>query len=230
VGVLLVLAPDDAADHEGRTPLSYAVRHADAVALLLSTKAHVGSLDRCRRSPLMYAAQHGCMSTIGQLVAAKADVNAGDMYCSTALGRATSQGHDAAVLLLLDAKASASTRGCNPLAYAVHRGVTETVSALLEAKADVCGVDDLRRPLVRVAAKKGYSSLVELLVSAKADVDAESPRYRPASNIMPVLRGEDLAAALAANAAFRAEQAAANAAAVVKARERRAKFRPHKRS
>ena len=88
----------------GTTALHGAVRHPEAVRLLLEHGADPNARDfGDNATPLHFAAAHGTLDTVGVLLDAGADVHGtGDVHNGNVIGWAAREGNDAVVNLLLE--------------------------------------------------------------------------------------------------------------------------------
>ena len=100
----------NAPDQFGRTPLHFAVRYADLVALLLASGAEVNAADMFDRTPLHAALQYPF--SVAALLDAGADIDAEDYLGDTPLERTLRYGtrsrNIAVIQMLLDEGAGAS--------------------------------------------------------------------------------------------------------------------------
>jgi ankyrin repeat protein len=116
---------------------------ADVVRILLRAGARTevrARMSMLNGTPLMWAAAQGRTETVQVLVAAGADVNAGDEQGTTPLMRAAQAGHAATVRALLAGGAAVNDqngRGATALMAAAGMGHRAIVRVLLLAKADV---------------------------------------------------------------------------------------------
>ncbi|HVS35085.1 MAG TPA: ankyrin repeat domain-containing protein [Gemmataceae bacterium] len=134
---------------------------------------------------LIAAAKQGDADAVKTLLDGGADVNAKNPYGATALHFAADKGYIEVVKVLLKHKADVNVKDtfykASPLDWAVMRGRTEVVGALLEAGADGAG------DALQAAAAKGQADLVRVIL------DKGKPK------------AEELAKALAATPAESAE-------------------------
>ena len=109
--------------------------------VVLTIACALASTGGCaEENDLFRAAEHGDLSRVKALLAAKADVNATQGDLATALLMASENGHLEVVRTLLDAKADVNAKpgdGGTALMMASQNGHREVVRALLDAKADV---------------------------------------------------------------------------------------------
>jgi ankyrin repeat protein/predicted esterase len=126
-------------------------------------------------TPLHMAAGYGHKADVEALLAAKADLKAGDNMDRTPLYSGAAYGGPEVVKLLLalgaDVKAKA-TDGKTPLLAAAEYYQTDSALALLADKADVNAADAGGSTPLIYAALTGNTDLVKALLAAKADVAA----------------------------------------------------------
>ena len=80
-------------------------KHDECTDMLLEAGADVNCLDFSYYTPLMGAAENGCVKGVEMLVQAGADVNSKNADCETALVLAALKGHEDCIELLLNAGA-----------------------------------------------------------------------------------------------------------------------------
>eukprot|EP00178_Gracilaria_changii_P002731 TRINITY_DN1400_c1_g2_i1.p1 TRINITY_DN1400_c1_g2~~TRINITY_DN1400_c1_g2_i1.p1 ORF type:complete len:792 (-),score=102.54 TRINITY_DN1400_c1_g2_i1:6712-9087(-) len=138
-------------DHDGDTPLTYAVRHADSsvVKRLLDAGANPYHLDSYGANALILAAACGNEATVKVLIAANVDVNRVNQQQSTALMWAARHTQTAIVRVLLNAGARVNVidkHGSTALHYALDRCVIhrchDVASVLVEHGADLLIAND----------------------------------------------------------------------------------------
>jgi ankyrin repeat protein len=178
------------ADEDGMTPLHHACMwgHVKAVGCLLSFGACPTVEDKFQRTPLHYAADKGDVAVVQQLLAANAPVDAADSRGLMPYTVAVLRGHAATVKVIGSAK-PASAYSVLPLHAAAAAGDVRAVAALL-AEHNMASWELISRsrdlsPLA-MAAKMGHVEVVQLLIRAGAQLDAErsichSPLYLAAS-------------------------------------------------
>eukprot|EP00930_Biecheleria_cincta_P097403 TRINITY_DN89117_c0_g1_i1.p1 TRINITY_DN89117_c0_g1~~TRINITY_DN89117_c0_g1_i1.p1 ORF type:complete len:382 (+),score=70.62 TRINITY_DN89117_c0_g1_i1:114-1259(+) len=140
-------------DMQDVTPLHFACRcgHLEIVNALIEAKADIAAVtgDRGKyagRMPLHAAADNGSLPVIQRLLALGADLHAKDRDGRTPL-------HWAAI---------------------TQAGSAKPAEALLEARADVTAVTNLSRTPLHFAARAGNADVIEILVAAKADINAKN--------------------------------------------------------
>jgi ankyrin repeat protein len=135
------------------------------------------------------AARGGSGEDVGLLVAAGADVAAVDAGKSSAMHLAAQQGHAEVIRTLVRAVANCNQsnwNGVTPLCVSCFNGQLGSVTALLDAKADVntATTTDTGATPLYIACQKGHSSIVEALLGQGADVnqattnDGATPLYK----------------------------------------------------
>lgn len=143
---------------------------------LIAAGADVNVRNKDGITPLISAAWDGEIEIVKALLAANADVNAGDSDINAGpLYRAAENGFTEIVRLLLAAGANVNARetqsNSTPLYMAVQNGHVETVKLLLSAKADPnLAIKDGWTPLHK-AAYDGPAEIVTLLINSKANVN-----------------------------------------------------------
>ena len=93
---------------------------------------------------------------------------------TSALWYASAEGHEVAVRMLIEAKATVDllTNGCTSLYVACQEGHVKCAQLLLKAKASVSFAMDGGTTPLWAACQNGHSKCVRLLLKAKASVDA----------------------------------------------------------
>jgi ankyrin repeat protein len=133
----------------------------------ITVTGDVDARDICYRTPLMLAAQYGRGDTVGELLAAGAEVNLHEKGYYTALMLAAGNGHADVVRQLAAAGATVDdvelTRGWTALIWSAKDGHRETVSTLLELGADRSTRDDLGRTALDWARIGGHDDVIALL-------------------------------------------------------------------
>ena len=178
-------------ERSGRTPLHTACEHARAMAAgaLLAARADVASQDAKGSSPLHWACKAGSYEAVACLLGARAQPDALTRLGSSAVHLACEASSPQCVALLLSAKAAADAcgeQGIRPLHAACAVGSVECLQLLLSQRADphallrVEGHTSISENLnechekfpLYLAAEKGHTAIVRILLAAKADIDA----------------------------------------------------------
>lgn len=162
------------------TALFMALKHPEAVKVLLNAKATVNAVaEYDDKTPLHQAAQHGFAETVKLLLAAGAIVNKKNGDGWTPLFSAARYGHTDVMKLLLDAGAEVNVVNMHdqtPLHVATWSGKADAVKLLLEHHASVNVVDDSgSTPLITAAQEN--AEMVKLLLDAKAEVNVKLDKY-----------------------------------------------------
>lgn len=162
----------NAADSDGRTPISWAVKHNDTVAasVLLSFGADVGKADHDGNTPLHYACScEGGPEVLPTLLAAGADPKARNKYGQTPLNWASFYQNDPTFVELLlhcsgvDLSETDDT-GNSALGNAAFRSNEKMLSYLLDACADISSpVDESMMALMDCISTNNHASLAVLL-------------------------------------------------------------------
>lgn len=174
-------AEKDARDIDGETPLLTAAEtgHLQVVKTLLEARADKEAADGEGRSPLRAAAEHGRKAVVECLLEAGAGVVGASINAACLLGRsalycATWSGHKELVETLLAARCDAMQGDGDdvlPLHLAAGKGHLPLLPLLFSStaleKGDAKGATALWR-----AAQKGQLDAVQVLVLARADVNA----------------------------------------------------------
>jgi len=149
--------------------------HFEMVEFLLNSKVSLDVRDKKKRTALMWAVKSGRLEVIETLICLKADPNATDVEGTTALCKATSRRRKCLELtkILVNGKADIDVEKYNALANVAWSGNIETVTFLINAKAnlEVRTKEDCT-PLM-LAARCGHHKVVALLLDAKADFHAK---------------------------------------------------------
>jgi len=133
-------------------------------------------------SPLLMMAMNGVVGMVEMLLDSDAPINENGDHGS-ALGQATTYGHEEVVKLLLAHGAEVNTeygRLGSPMQEASRLGYVDIVKALIDAGADVNRGNRHQASALQAAAREGHLNVVQLLTSAKAQVNQESGAYTTA--------------------------------------------------
>lgn len=176
-------ADANASNKAGATALLYAATFADKAQLLIDGGANVQAKSKLGNTPLILAARKaGNSPTVNRLIERGADVNAANMYGSTALMAAAAAGDMDSVRLLLDAGADINARpnmnvdgfifggGRTPLMWTAFLGNEPLAKLLLERGAKVEAFTPVGSALGQ-AAWGGQVGAARLLLEAGAPVD-----------------------------------------------------------
>ncbi|XP_062525122.1 ankyrin repeat domain-containing protein 17 isoform X10 [Bombyx mori] len=168
------------------TPLSLAASggYVNIIRLLLTHQAEINSRTGSKLgiSPLMLAAMNGHTAAVRLLLDCGSDINAQiETNRNTALTLACFQGRHEVVSLLLDRKANVEHRaktGLTPLMEAASGGYVEVGRVLLDKGADVNAppVPSSRDTALTIAADKGHTKFVELLLQRRAAVEVKNKK------------------------------------------------------
>jgi uncharacterized protein len=137
----------------------------------------VAARDVCGQTPLILAAQSGCLDVVRLFLDIGASLEARCIHGRTALFVAAQGGHLAVVkhLLRLGAEIdAASIVGNTPLTIAIIEGHLDVARLLLLAGANVRLSTTENRVCVAVAMEAAQTAIVPLLIAAGADVNALS--------------------------------------------------------
>jgi ankyrin repeat protein len=159
-------------DNNGQTPLLRAAanRNEAVVKVLLEAKADVESKDKWNRTPLWWA------TTIGDGGIVKLLLESKDNNGQTPLSRAAEKGHEAAVKVLLEAKANIESKdkwSRTPLSWATTIRGGGVVKLLLEANAEIESTDNNGQTPLSRAAEKGHEAIVKVLLEANAEIESK---------------------------------------------------------
>lgn len=155
------MAPINAQDMIGRTPLSWAasIGSVDIVKLLLGNHVIIDLPDMNHRTPLSWAADEGHEAVIKLLLDSNpAGINRTDKNGQTALSWAATRGHVGVVQLLIDKKADVDHgdySGRTPLLRAAGQGHEAVVRLLLQEGAEVDWSDYMNKTALSLAAENG---------------------------------------------------------------------------
>ncbi|CAD5219398.1 unnamed protein product [Bursaphelenchus okinawaensis] len=168
------------------TPLSLAASggYVEIITLLLNAGAEINSRTGSKLgiSPLMLAAMNGHDQATFLLLERKSDINAQiETNRNTALTLACFQGRTEVVRLLLKYEANVEHRaktGLTPLMEAANGGYTDVGELLLQAGADSNAppVPSSRDTALTIAADKGHSAFVDILLSHGAAIDVRNKK------------------------------------------------------
>ncbi|KAL3981526.1 Ankyrin repeats (3 copies) family protein [Acanthocheilonema viteae] len=168
------------------TPLSLAASggYVDIVNLLLNNGAEINSRTGSKLgiSPLMLAAMNGHAAATKILLERGSDINSHiETNRNTALTLACFQGRTDVVRLLLEYNANVEHRaktGLTPLMEAANGGYVDVGELLLTAGADpnTSPVPSSRDTALTIAADKGHHKFVEMLIHARASIDARNKK------------------------------------------------------
>ncbi|EJD73951.1 KH domain-containing protein [Loa loa] len=168
------------------TPLSLAASggYVDIVNLLLNNGAEINSRTGSKLgiSPLMLAAMNGHAAATKVLLERGSDINSHiETNRNTALTLACFQGRTDVVRLLLEYNANVEHRaktGLTPLMEAANGGYVDVGELLLAAGADpnASPVPSSRDTALTIAADKGHHKFVEMLIHARALIDARNKK------------------------------------------------------
>ena len=173
-----------ALDEHGDTPLHYAVDGGVVVMKeLLARGAHVDpqGANGMEETHLHRAAWQGKVAEIKVLLDADADIEARGDTCGTPLQMASDYGEVAAAETLVAAGAAIEDACDRPenvaLFAAVCSGERETVEGLLaDGIADIGCQNRQGNTLLHLAARAGHTGLIEVLITAGADVNVANKR------------------------------------------------------
>ncbi|KAI6219308.1 NFU1 iron-sulfur cluster scaffold-like protein, mitochondrial [Aphelenchoides fujianensis] len=168
------------------TPLSLAASggYVDIIHLLLDAGAEINSRTGSKLgiSPLMLAAMNGHDAATLMLLERGSDINAQiETNRNTALTLACFQGRTEVVRLLLKFGANVEHRaktGLTPLMEAANGGYTDVGALLLKAGADpnASPVPTSRDTALTIAADKGHSTFVSMLLNQQAFIDVKNKK------------------------------------------------------
>lgn len=158
--------------------------------VLLDQGVRVDTLDRSRRTPLMWAALNGHSSLVDLLIDRGANVNAVATHGDTVLGYAISccekPGSADIVTKLLDNGADPNAKphdGWTPLMLAASRDRSDLLNLLLAAGAEI----DTQRPngytALMLAAARGLTAAVQTLLKRGADLTKKTRGGKTALNL-----------------------------------------------
>ena len=129
-------------------------------------------------TPLICAVRHGSVRTSAGLLAAKANVDFGDVICQPPLHHAVQLGQTGVAKLLLDAKATVTAMNSTwtPLHYTAITGDAHMTQMVLDVDPSVHAIvlrlkGGNRVAPLWLAAAKGHADVVAVLARTKADVE-----------------------------------------------------------
>ncbi len=143
---------------------------------------------------LLEASVGGNTGTVAALLAQGADVNARSSEDGTPLMYACAKGHAALVQMLLAAGADPQARAADEngwpvIMLAAESGSPEIMARLLEKGADPNATDRFKNTPLMLAALRGHTGSVELLIKAGARLDAQETRQNNFPLLHAVSRG-----------------------------------------
>lgn len=184
-----------AIDNSGRSVLFYAAEKggSDAIKLLLMSGASIWATDNDRWTALHYAASRGNADVVRTLLEAGSDAHAKTLRGCTALFYAVERGHIETLHVLLDAGLTTLDQAEDSILHVASLyGRSEVIRDQLHTD-DQVSINQTeaegRTPLFN-AAMRGYSDVVELLLSRNADVNKRD-RYN-SSALFAAVRNEHL--------------------------------------
>lgn len=183
---------DTNAKRDGYTALMYSagLGNLDLMELLIEKGAYINVKDKDGNTALMYAACEGRVDVVKWLIGKGAYINVKGHDNKTALIYASSKDKPEVVKVLLSIKdidvnvICDGIYGYSALTCAASCGYLETIKALLSSdKIDINALDewDGKNALMQ-AAGEGYLKIVELLLSAGADVNIKTKKCTRPNN------------------------------------------------
>lgn len=166
-------------DRAGWTCLHYAAARGDTrvVEKMIENGADINSRTTRGETPLLLAAKHGALDTVGYLIRHGAGLKARDgLNGFTALHWAAKRYHPAVVRRLLDAGAQVDARnqrGQTPLWQAARQrwhGNSEVAHILVGADADIAAAANQGNTPLLMAARAGHTPVVGYLLTQGADI------------------------------------------------------------
>lgn len=172
----VIVAPNPAADNlteVDMSPLILAANHGhlEAVELLLDAGADIEHMNSFDETALWFAACGNHIEVLRHLIFRGAALNSRNRNQETALMAAIQQGQAAAVDALIEAGAALTPP---TLHFAAEHGYIRMVQKLIEARAEVNGLDHLGRTALHTASQEKSVDVVSLLLESNADVNAET--------------------------------------------------------
>ena len=182
----------DARNHEGRTALLSAASAGarESVELLLDAKADVNAMDDKNTTALKYAVGREDVRTAEVLFAAGAQAELGYFTKSSPLFEALSLDQPDMLRVLLEGKADVQKLKCNtkPLEDAVTQNKIEIMKLLVDAGLNLSQSTKLSAHLLNATVKNHHGQMLQLLLEAKAPVDAIDPLKSTETPLMNALR------------------------------------------
>mmetsp|Transcript_65002 Transcript_65002/g.123988 ORF Transcript_65002/g.123988 Transcript_65002/m.123988 type:complete len:471 (-) Transcript_65002:3-1415(-) len=132
------------------------------------------------RTPLHYSSEKGDVDTMRILTEHQADVNIQDGEMKTPLHLAIQEDHRTAIDLLLQSRADVHLSSLqsgmknSPLMDAAHCNNHWLAERLIEARANVNQQGKSDMAAIHLAARRGDPKMVQILLSARADIEQES--------------------------------------------------------
>lgn len=172
----------EAKDRVGKTPLTVAAegRDTEVVKMLVEKGADVNARDQIGGSPVLWASGLGSPDVVKYLIEKKADVNVVDVNGLSPLLWAAGIGSPESVEALVKAGAKVDVAdkmsGDTAVMRAARTGKVESLKALLGAKPEVNGKNNLGHTPFMLAAMSGNVEKLEMLKAAGADVAAKDVR------------------------------------------------------
>lgn len=165
---------------EGFSPLAIAAKngHGDAAQLLIEARAHVDTVDKNGFSPLMHAATNGHIDVAKLLIQARANLQLKDKHFGlTALQMVIAQNSDGSKMELVEIlrapwKATPErVQASADLIKAAEAGNVAGLQAAMNSGAYLNAENEYGHTALGVAAQKGHSEIVKVLIAAKANVN-----------------------------------------------------------
>ncbi len=169
-----------ATDHEGGTPLHWAVRteRPALVSLWIEMGVPLEATNSAGQTALHLAAEAGLAESAALLLAARAPISTRDTNGSTPMDVAVREQQTEVIRLLLGSQPAGtpSERGiATPLHAAAENGDTNAVDKLLGAGTALEARDELGRTPLHLAVRSGHLDAALLLLQAGADLRATDP-------------------------------------------------------
>ncbi len=177
----------NATNGNGLTSLHLAAQkgHTAIVLALVDQNANINAEDNyVHNTPIHFAALHGYVDTVVELVRLKADSGAINKMGETALHLASEYGYTAIVNALGGQHVNLATRaGDTPLHLAARMGRTETVCELIQLGAQINAVDKDGQTPIHLAALSGCAKTVAELIRLGGDSGAIDYRGQSALHL-----------------------------------------------